>query len=56
MLDLLRGLVVRLERERKGYLIEAPEEHPEVVVREASDEGTRDGGRVVVPSQIAHGG
>lgn len=51
--------VVPLEKEgmkKASYLVEAPEEHPEVVVREASDEGTRDGGRVVVPSQIAHGG
>lgn len=32
------------------YLVEASQEHPEVVVGKAGDEGTRDGARIVVPS------
>lgn len=47
--------MVRKGEERR-YLIEAPQEHPEVVVGEAGDEGARDRGRVVMPSQIFHGG
>lgn len=50
MLDLLRGLVVMSERRRKGDLVEAPEEYPEVIVGEAGNERTWDEGRVVVPS------
>lgn len=59
MLDLLiGGLVVLLEEGVAGlyHLIKAPQEHPEVVIWKTSNERAWYGARVVVPSQISHGG